>query len=661
MEYFIKAKSFFCFVVVFAILLVSPKTLAAPYNGEEFEFTQPDGSTIVVHLFGDELHIEAESPDGYTLIKDEDGWICYAKLSDDGNEYVSTGVRYSGKNTKPPSVKKKLRINDNSIREKQRKKKEALGNGENMPRVKIKGSKEKSAAQPAPAEDDFQQAPQAAPVANDTTYGLVLIIQYPDNNKKTSLTKTQVDQSFNDPNTSSSMFSWYKDVSNGKVLYKNIFSAVVTVDKSFDYYDDDSDYKRVPELITSALNKLREELGKNPSLSAEFDKITTYTRNSRKTALALNIAHAHSPKTWAKGTWSHRGWYSGGQAVNGVYFYDYQLSNLSGNNYNTIPVGTMLHENGHMLMGWSDLYNYDATIKNFVGSYDIMSSGQAMPNPYFRNQAGWIDTIVITDMNATLSHTANSHKAYVYRRSATELYYIEARRKEGRSSGIPGDGLLIWHVNTQGDNTTLKSNRPYPQVALVQANNASWQQITAGGGTTANTPFVAARPNFSKNTSPAAKYWDNTMSDIIISEVSAAPTASNPTMTFKIGTGGTVSSSSVVPSSSSISLSSSSDVPSSSSSRPSSSSVASSSSGTTLVMLSQIAFSNAAIATKNAINLQVQNSARLNVYNLSGKLEKTLNLKSGIYNIELGDLPKGMYIASISFGKEKKIISVPCF
>jgi M6 family metalloprotease-like protein len=689
-----------CFIAILCVLFTPVNVFAAPYNGEEMEFTQPDGSTVTVLLFGDELHIEAESPDGYTLIRDDDGWICYAKLSANGDEYVSTGVPYTGKNAKSPILQKKLRINENSIREKQSKKREALGNGENEPRIKIKDSKGKSGAQPAPAEGDFQQTPQPAPVVGDTTYGMVLIIQYPDASKKTSLTKTQVEQALNDPNTSSSMLSWFKDVSNGKVLYKNLFSAVVTVDKSFDYYDDDSDYKRVPELITNALIKLQDMLNKNPSLSTEFDKITTYIRSNRKTALALNIAHAHNPRVWAKGTWSHRGWYNGGpagtpgagtqnvnQAVNGVYFYDYQLSNLSGTTYNSIPVNTMLHENGHMLMGWPDLYNYDATIKNFVGSYDIMSSGTAMPNPYFRIQSGWIDTVHITNMNATLSHTANSHKAYVYVRNTNESYYIEARRKEGRSSGIPGEGLIIWHVHRQGDNTKLKNTNPYPQVSIVQANNANWQQITAGGGTTASSPFVTARPNFSKNSSPvAAKYWDGAMSDIIVSEVSAAPTANNPTMTFKIGTGGTgtvssssrPSSSSVALSSSSVARSSSSSVARSSSSsvarsssssvaRSSSSSVARSSSSSmarsssssvlsssssediTPIYTSQIAISNLVSAVRNGINLQAKNGAVVEVFGLSGNLISRQNFNSGTYSVSFGSLPRGMYVVKISF------------
>ena len=675
----VKTCKFFCtsavFTVFTAVLFAFLNVLAAPLNGEEFEFTQPDGSAVTVLLFGDEFHIEAESPDGYTLIRDEDDWICYAKLSDNGNEYVSTKIRYTGKGIAPPNVQKKLRVNDGSIKEKRQKKKEALGNGENEQRIKPK--KSKNEAQSAPPEGNFQPAP----VVNDTTYGLILIIQYPDASKKTSLTKTQVEQFINDANNANSMFSWYKDVSNGNVLYKNIFSAVVTVDKSYSYYDDDSDYKRVPELITNALAKLQEELNGNPSLSDEFDKMTTYIRSgNRKTALALNIVHAHNPKTWAKGTWSHRGWYTANQTVNGIYFYDYQLSNLSGTNYNTIPVSTMLHENGHMLMGWPDLYNYDSSIKDFVGRYDIMSSGSAMPNPYLRHKAGWIDTVDITDMNATLSHTANSHFAYIYRRNANEAYYIEARRKAERSSDIPGSGLLIWHTQAQGDNTKLSSKNPYPQVALVQANNANWQQITAGGATTANSPFAASRPNFNKNTSPAAKYWDNAMSDINISEVSAAPTQSNPVMTFKIGTGGAessssevsssssavsssssviASSSSAIPSSSSAIPSSSSVIPSSSSAIPSSSSAISSSSSSediSPIILSQDVNANSAIAFNNIVYLQTQNSANMEFYGLNGKLQRSLNFKSGIYNVPVGDLPKGIYIVNVKFEQDKQML-----
>jgi hypothetical protein len=328
-------------------------------------------------------------------------------------------------------------------------------------------------------------------------------------------------------------------------------------------------------------------------------------------------------------------------------------------------VNTIVHENGHMIMGWPDLYNYDDTVVGVVGGYCVMGSGTAMPNPHFRNNAGWIDVVDITNMNADLSHTANSHTVYKYTRNNKESYFIEARRKTGRSSNIPGEGLIVWQVHTDGQNTSLKASAPFPLVKVIQANNANGTEQNFISGVGANSPFRSGggsnKTSFSSTTSPRARYYDGSLSDLNISQVSSV----GDVMTFRIGTGGTVSSSSVAPSSSSSSHSSSSSVArsSSSSSRPSSSSVApsSSSSGTTPIVLSQIAFGNTAIATKNAINLQVQNSARLDIYNLNSKLKTTLNFKGGVYNIQLDDLPKGMYIANISFGKEKKIISVPCF
>ena len=641
-------------LVRFSILFCFIAAYAAPYNGEEVEFSQPDGSNVTVLLFGDEYHIDAESPDGYTLIRDEEGWICYAKLSADGNEYVSTGTHYTGKGKSiaPSSVRKSMRINSSSIREKRQKKREALGNGENESRL--------SSQKPSTNSSGFQ----SAPLVNDTTFGMVLIINYPESDKKSSLTKAQVEDALNNPNNSNSMWSYYYDISNGKVWYKNIFSVIVTVDKSYSYYDDDSDYRRVPELITNALLKLKAAVERDPTIGAAFDKITTYTRSNRKTSLVLNILHAHNPRVWAKGTWSHRGWYNGGPpgdgsgtanvnpAINGVYFYDYNLSALSGSGYNTMPISTMLHENGHMLMGWPDLYNYDSSIKNYVGSYDIMSSGTAMPNPYFRDKAGWITVTDITNMNATLSHVANSHTAYVYKRNNNEMYYIEARARNGRSANIPGAGLIVWHIHTQGDNSTLKANNPYPQIMVVQS-NATTNDWLSWGNVGANNPFVGpARATFSQSTMPAAQYYDKTNSPINVWDVSAA----GATMTFKIGTGGTgILSSSSQRSSSSVAVSSSSR---SSSSRAVSSS--SSNSGSTPILLSQIAIDNIRVqATSNFIVLEnLPGNVKVEVYSLQGKCIYSGNSE----NSQILKVPvqtKGMYITNVqgsNKGVQTKVI-----
>jgi len=78
----------------------------------------------------------------------------------------------------------------------------------------------------------------------------------------------------------------------------------------------------------------------------------------------------------------------------------------------------------------------------------------------------------------------------------------------------------------------------------------------------------------------------------------------------------------------------------------------------TPIRLPQISNANSAFVAQNAIHIQAQNSGRLDIYNIKGKLEKTLHFKSGVYTILLGDLPKGMYVAKATFGNEKRILRV---
>jgi hypothetical protein len=74
--------------------------------------------------------------------------------------------------------------------------------------------------------------------------------------------------------------------------------------------------------------------------------------------------------------------------------------------------------------------------------------------------------------------------------------------------------------------------------------------------------------------------------------------------------------------------------------------------------MQQIAVGNAIFVAQNAINLQAQNNAILQIYNLNGKLQKTLNFKNGVYNIPLSDLPKGVYVAKAVFGSEVKMVKL---
>jgi len=111
------------------------------------------------------------------------------------------------------------------------------------------------------------------------------------------------------------------------------------------------------------------------------------------------------------------------------------------------------------------------------------------------------------------------------------------------------------------------------------------------------------------------------------------------------------SSSSAAPSSSSIS--------SSSSSSSSSNNSSSSAENTPIITLSNAAFLNSAIASKNGISLTVKNNAVVEVFGLKGNSVRKFSFANGDYSVSLSDLPKGLYIVKVSFGNEKRILKIP--
>ncbi len=501
--------------VVLTLLLSIVTLNGAPHEGEQFSLRQPDGTLVPVIVWGDEFHQDVESPDGFTLVRDKDGWICYAVLSSDGNEYISSGIRYNAEK-RSPALKKKMRIKRESILNKQNKKKKALGYEE---LIKPDPARSPLHFSPAPPEEGAESAEPAR------VTGLTILIDFPD--EKSSITREAVEnfcnqQGYTGNSNNGSVFDYFHDVSNGQMLYTNVVTPFVTVDKDKSYYDRGEGYNYVSELLNSVLNKLKNQ-------GFDMSQITT---NSRNRVVALNILYAGSATAgWANGLWPHAGTYTGGITINGIGFSKYQLASLG----SSLKLGTFIHENGHMLMGWPDLYSYEDH-SNGVGRWCVMNSpnpatNPQQPNPYFRNLSGWISVTDITGVarGTVYTHESNSHSAYTYVRNTKEIYFIESRTRTGRSSGLPGDGLLVWHVHTDGRNTD--PSKGFPLVALMQADGKRDMENRRNSGDTGDPFRLNYNTRFNNVTTPSAMYYDGVGAGIDIAEISA----SGQSMTFKIG------------------------------------------------------------------------------------------------------------------------------
>jgi hypothetical protein len=110
----------------------------------------------------------------------------------------------------------------------------------------------------------------------------------------------------------------------------------------------------------------------------------------------------------------------------------------------------------------------------------------------------------------------------------TEYFLIENRQKINFDKGLPGEGLLIWHIDDKiADNT----NENHPKVALIQADGHRDLERAANRGDDGD-PFPGSSNVHSLNasTTPNSKLYSGVDSHVIVSNISSPGAA----MTFHL-------------------------------------------------------------------------------------------------------------------------------
>jgi M6 family metalloprotease-like protein len=483
------------------------------YDGQPFKFPQPDGSSVTVNLYGDDFYMRAETSDGYTVVRDDStGWICYATLSEDKTELVSTGVRYTGtqlnnnQRVSIPKVDKHLDITDEARR--------ALAKAK---RQKLEGVNEVPPSHRGNEQTDStsinNNTPTPAPQGTkENILGLTILIDFSD--EPATIPQSDMDQYFNGDNytgygNNGSMKEYFEDVSQGLLVYENVVYGYFRAPKKFATYDNMPHVQGIREIQPLVLQWLDNQ-------GFDFSTLTTENGYIR----AINYVFTGRPKTWAQGMWHHKS-ANYGFSADGVTTAEYNTSPARG----PLQMGTLIHENGHMVGGWPDTYKYDNNNgPDGIGTFDLMcqhghGGNPPPPNPYFLYNRGWANIVDVTNTNAQINDSANTNTIYKYNKSSTEYYLIKARKKEGRSLILPDEGLTIWHVDENGDNQTT-----HHEVFLEHANNDNTDHYGAcwhHGGNVA----------FNDNSIPSANWYDNTASGLRIWNIGLPGTV----MTYNIG------------------------------------------------------------------------------------------------------------------------------
>jgi M6 family metalloprotease-like protein len=500
-------------VIIVCVLLSAVAHLqAAVYTGLQVTYTQPDGSTFEVRLWGDEFSVHTETTDGWTIIQDANQWWSYA-TSDGNGGITASNVRIGLGDPNTLRVAKHLKQSTaqrSATRVAQR--------------ARLLSAGALAGSLPAP--------PSGATVGSRN--GVTIMVKFPDRPADAIFTSAQVDDFCNGDSYTSfgnngSVKSYFYDTSNTTLTYTNtVYSTYYTALHDRSYYADSSitTKARIIELVTEALSALD---------TAGFN-FNNCDANADGYIDAVNIYYAGTcPNAWSQGLWPHMNssftWISsGGKRVRG-----YQISDMT----NELSLGTFCHENGHLLCGFPDLYDYDDDSAGGAANFCLMgfggSSGTARAkNPsrisgYLSLKAGWrtVTDLTTASIGTQIITTAESGIYRFARSSATTEYFLlEGRYKAGRDLLLPASGIAIWHIDELGDhnNQNYIDNSLHQnfECALVQADNQRdlERNINRGdeydlwykGNSRSSTAFVDSNPYSSSAND--ARWWDGTASGL---------------------------------------------------------------------------------------------------------------------------------------------------
>jgi immune inhibitor A len=234
--------------------------------------------------------------------------------------------------------------------------------------------------------------------------------------------------------------------------------------------------------------------------------------------------------------WSHKWILPAARAADGTQIFAYL----------TIPedcrIGVCAHELGHLLFGFPDLYDTDDTSQG-VGNWCLMGGGSwngngdipAHPSAWCKVQQGWATVTNVTE-NGQISlpdvkTSRNVHRLWTDGADSPEYFLIENRQRTGYDAELPGDGLLIWHID---DNQPGNTDESHYKVGLVQSDGERDLELDNGRGDPGDPyPGSAGNTAFSDATTPSSRSFTGLQTGVSVTVIST----SGPTMTAEVSVG----------------------------------------------------------------------------------------------------------------------------
>lgn len=279
-------------------------------------------------------------------------------------------------------------------------------------------------------------------------------------------------------------------------------------------------------------------------IDASID-FSQYDGNSDGIVDLLVLVHSGTGGEWSgdgNDIWSHKWGISPALLRDGVYIYEYCIVPEYWVSSGDITCGVYCHEMGHIL-GLPDLYDTDNSSWG-IGDWSLMASGSwngpsgkggspAGLDAWCRLQLGFNTYSNVTSNATGVSIAAVYSGGPIYRLWSSgaignEYYLVENRLQTGYDTYLPGEGLLIWHIDDGESNNTgewypgYTSNGHY-MVALEQADGNFYLEKKVSQGTSGHPyPGSTSNTSFAPGDTPSSNDYNGANTYVSVTNISAA-------------------------------------------------------------------------------------------------------------------------------------------
>jgi len=512
------------------LMLSAWVALASPARRGTFLVTQPDGSSFMASLNGDEFCRILTTQDGCVISQDKDGWYQYSFINLDGR------IMPSGYNVgqKAPDI--------------------IVSQSRNIPYSALSFRSSMLRAQARKAVT--RRAGNATRAEKTVKHGLVILAQFPDRTFEEESTRLNefselvCSDGYTKDGATGSVKDYFQTQLGDIFDFEFTVCGIVTVSKTHDYYgNDDGEEGR-----DAHPDELAKEACILASSEVDFSKFDDDGDGEVDNVFVIVAGKSQAEGADQDCIWPHQ-WYIHDKVILngktlGCYAMSTELSVVGQKStgqllWGRCGIGTICHEYGHTL-GLFDVYDTDGdgsggnsdcmwfqTSVMDGGSYNNKGMTPPFYNALDRELMGSGKREILKEGAYNLEPISENGRYLILEnpKDDYEFFLFECRKQKSWDTYIGGSGLAIYHIDMTGNKAGYSDQAEAVVTALYRWNNneinCNPEHQCADMVEAVEDPMSISqvfypykgRNSYSPYTSPAFLYNDGTPSEFSLSDI----------------------------------------------------------------------------------------------------------------------------------------------